>query len=312
MKILITGGRGYFGTWLVRHFQNLGYDVDILSRSTSREGVSPQAGLLSCDLRDDQKLLELLKSKPSYDVCIHTGSQNDQFEDDYETQALLVNGLGTRNLAKALCANQTGRVIYFSTFHVYGRVSGEIHEDLKPLPLKDYGTTHLVGEIYLSQFSRSFGLPATILRITNGYGAPLFPDCSKWYLIHNDLSKMAYETKRILLQSNGLARRDFIWMGDVCGAVEQLIQRKNPGDLELFNVGSETSLSMLEIAKKVQEAYLEHYSQTIPIETNSSDSTRHTEPPLVDCTRLKQEIDFQTHPRLVEEAINIFKLLERS
>jgi UDP-glucose 4-epimerase len=312
MRILITGGLGYFGSWLTEHFASRSHEVEVLSRRNSDSSLPPGVPVIQADLRDLAGLKEALSSRDPYDVCIHAGSSNDQFLPGYPEDALLVNSLGTRNLAEVLCSCSIRRIIYFSTFHVYGRTSGEIHEELHPAPIRDYGTTHYFGEIYLSQFARSNSIPSTVLRITNGYGAPKQIDSTKWYLVHNDLTKMAFEKQKIQLQSNGLSQRDFIWMGDVCTVVESLLKRSSPELFEVFNLGSGVCLSMLEVASRIKSAYLQSYGREIPIEVNSDDHSVPQQPPLVSCAKLRSQVQYHAHDHMVAEAQQIFKLLERA
>src|SRR5690606_3095721 len=132
----------------------------------------------------------------------------------YFHDALLVNALGTRNLLEALPAERVGHFVYISTFQVYGRYVGAIDESTPTEPVNDYGTTHLFAEQYVAQFGRAQKLHWSTLRLTNSYGCPKDPDMSKWFLVLNDLARMAVEQGELVLKSNGEVPRDFIWMGD--------------------------------------------------------------------------------------------------
>ena len=86
--------------------------------------------------------------------------------------ALQVNGLGSKNVAEAAVAAGVQRLIYVSTFHVYGSCDGTITEETVPIPSHPYGISKLVGEL----FCRKEGLATIILRCANGVGVPHDPD----------------------------------------------------------------------------------------------------------------------------------------
>jgi nucleoside-diphosphate-sugar epimerase len=199
-------------------------------------------------------------------------------------------------------------LIYFSTFHVYGAESGNVTEDSTALlPKNDYGISHLFAEYYIRQFHQAYNIPYTIFRLTNSYGCPKEINNSKWYLVVNDLAKNAAEKKSIILNSNGQPRRDFIWMGDVCTAVDKCIS-KGPAN-SLFNLGMGKNMSMMEVAEIVQKAGQEYFSDNISIVTNSTDKKNYDNSLTVSVDKIKNWINFSTQDKMKDEVLSIFKLL---
>ena len=241
---------------------------------------------------------------------VHTASVNDGFVERYFELAALVNVLGTRNLLEVLKDKPPKNFIYFSTFQVYGKYSGTITEDTEKLPKHDYGTSHLQAELAIKQLHVTHKLPYTIFRLTNSYGCPKDLDSSKWYLILNDLSRTAFRTKEIVLKSNGLSPRDFIWMGTVADIVEKTCSRLAPTN-EVFNISGQNTLSMLNVANAVQDAYKEKYGETIPVKTNTEDKTEYPKDLYVDSSKLRSRVQFKDIVCFKEEAIKIFEMLEK-
>jgi len=278
----------------------------VLTRGENRPIIHESLETIQVDLRD----LCGLKSKlGDYDYCLHTGSLNDAGGPDYARDALEVNALGTRNLAQVLAETELKHFVYFSTFHVYGMREGIVREDNVPMPRNDYASTHLFGEVYVKQIHATLGLPYTILRITNGYGAPYGRESSKWYLVLNDLTRMAYEKETIRLNSNGKAARDFIWIQDICQIIDHLLGKKASLN-EVFNLGSEKTTSILDLAKKVKVAFESRYQKPLEIHTNSEDMTPASKGLQVDCTKIKAVIDYELHEAFNEEIHKIFDLLQ--
>ncbi|HTF80354.1 MAG TPA: NAD(P)-dependent oxidoreductase [Cytophagales bacterium] len=301
-KILITGGLGNLGSWLTAHFAK-NWDVYVLAKN-KRPILEDQAfTYIPCDITNFEECKSVFDSH-QFEYIIHTASVNDGFVDNYYKLAIEVNTLGTRNILEAIKNHKVKHLIYMSTFQVYGKYTGKITEDTPLEPKNDYGNTHLFSEFYLKQFEKQ--VPYSAIRLTNSYGCPLDHDSSKWYLILNDLSRSAVLNREIVLKSNGLAPRDFIWMGDVCDIFERLIQ--SPPKNEVYNLAGERTFTMLEIANYVKQAYYETYGEEIPVRVNTEDTTAYPEPLQVSAQKLKAIVPFDAQPHFVEEAKKIFKL----
>ena len=309
-KLLITGGLGNLGSWFTDYFSNQAeYEVHVLA---SRERPILQEAnfkFISCDISNAEQVSQAL-SPHQYDQVIHTASVNDYFKPNFAKDALLVNALGTRNLLEHFVKQPPAHFVYFSTFQVYGQRSGLITEETSTEPKNDYGTTHLFAEYYVRQFHANHQLPYTIFRLTNSYGCPKDHDSSKWYLVLNDLARMAATEEKIVLKSNGKATRDFIWMGDVCRMVDQVLQLPQaPNDT--FNICGEQTFSMLDIAHEVQTAYENTYGKQLPISKNEQDTNQYPDDLKVSAEKLKSVISYSLTQRFQEEASAIFHMLKK-
>lgn len=303
-KVLITGGLGNLGSWMTRAFAQSGYEVLVLSQKAKYTLKEVPYTLIEADVTDLDALKQAIPD--DIDYCIHTASMNEYFVDDYPKKALLVNTLGTRNLLEALNTEKLKKFVYFSTFHVYGLQEGTITEDTQPCPKNDYASTHLFAEYYVKQFHATHQLPYTIFRLTNSYGAPFMKESDKWYLVLNDLTRSAFLNQKIILQTNGNAKRDFIWMGDVCKiTLESLSVLPN----DTYNLSSAQHYKVIELAQMVQGAYLKRYGKTIDIVTNDHDLVVYPEL-AVDNRKLKSFIAYAPDTKFLFEINKIFDLLE--
>lgn len=305
-KVLVTGGFGNLGSYIVKHLINLNYEVTILTRREKYKFENLKYKVVECDIT----ILEELKSKLNYnfDFCVHCASFNEFFVENYSKKALDINTLGTRNLLDVLNLKDLKNFIYFSTFHVYGLNSGFIDEMTVTNPKNDYASTHLFAEYYVKQFGYTHNLKYTILRLTNSYGCPMYKDTDKWYLVLNDLVKMAFEKNKIVLNSNGKAKRDFIYMGDVSNIVVKLLEIDATN--EIYNLSSNQSYEVIELAKKVKKIFEYRYNESIEIQINQNDLTKYYEL-FVENKKLKFLINFETYNNLDNEIENIFDLLEK-
>lgn len=244
MNILITGGNGYIGQYLANYFS--GENVYITARIPKRENERRMI------LEEEDTIDGICED---IDVVIHTASMDERVISQESKKALLVNAYGTRKLYLDALTYHVKKFFYLSTFHVYGKVTEQIvTEESATEPMSDYGLTHLFAEQYLRQLHlhKEHEMCTFILRLTNGVGLPGF-GVDKWYLAFNDFCRSAVREKRIVLKSNGLPRRDFIAIPDICTAVDALMRVEN--DFEVYNVSSQNTFSIREIALMVKRVY---------------------------------------------------------
>lgn len=309
-SILITGGLGNLGSWITDYLIKTDkYNITVLSHSSRSVGQKKDYELIVCDISNPEIVNKTLQGK-NYNYVIHLASVNEVFEKDYASVSLMVNSYGTRNLLDALKEKKIEKFIYFSTFHVYGINHGKITETQSPQPKNDYALTHLFAEQYIQMYHALTGLPYIIFRLSNSYGCPLERNSSKWYLLFNDLCKSAFSEEKLIIKTNGQAKRDFIYMLDVCQAVENMLN--SPVNNEIFNLGSGQSLSLIQIAEYIREAYKEEYKKEIPVIINESDFTQYDQTLCYDITKLQKSITFTPTNAFKKEAKKIFKLLDES
>lgn len=304
-KVLVTGGLGNLGSWVSTYLARNGYEVYVLTRKEKNKLQDIDYKIIEVDITNIKELE--VKLNFTIDFCVHAASFNEFFLDDYPKKALEINTLGTRNLLEVLTKKYLKNFIYFSTFHVYGTIGGEITEESPLEPKNDYGSTHLFAEYYIKQFGFTHNLQYTILRLTNSYGMPTFIDSNKWYLVLNDLVKSAYEKKKILLKSNGKVKRDFIYMGDVTNIVEKLLDREATNTI--YNLSSNKTYEVLELANIVKKEYEKKYNKNIEIQINNDDKMTYDDISVKNY-KLKSIINFEVIDKMSEEVNRIFDLLE--
>lgn len=302
-SVLITGGYGLLGSWLVRHFSDAGYQVAVLSRN-QKSFINAPHSFIRCDIRDHHELQKQLAGK-EFDFCIHAASYNEFNDPGYLEKALPINVSGTKNLLHAL-RGRIKKFAYLSTIHVYGRLEGLITEDSETVPTNDYGMTHLFAEHYVRQFASARNLDAAILRLSNGYGSPLSRDSDKWYLALNSLALSAFQDRVIRIQSNGEVSRDFIWNGDVCRVCEEILNLSAAG---IWNVSTGKNIRLIELAQIVREAYKIKYQSSLEITWNTQDLTRYS-PFQIDSGKIRSKLKLEFSDQILNETLKIFDLLE--
>ena len=272
-RYLVTGGFGYAGSWISEYLASQGHQVYVLSRRADAFEAAWPCTRISADVEavSPESLASLLPD--ALDGIVHAASLNEEFLPDYPRRALLVNGLGTRNLIAALLLKQEQQglplLIYCSTIHVYGAMRGTISEATPPQPRSDYALTHYVAEEYCRLFMRARQLPCIMVRMSNGYGAPKPPGSGKWHLLLNDLCKAAVRDGRIVLRAHPDTPRDFIWLGDVARSMHTLLERPDLAG-SLFNLSSGQSTSIGAVARRVAALAEKRLGGSVPLRFESA------------------------------------------
>jgi UDP-glucose 4-epimerase len=254
MRILITGGFGYIGGRLGQFLEGKGHQV-ILG---TREDLPAPFWLPNAETAqirwNELKSLEHLCE--GVDAVIHTAGMNAADCNNDPLAALEFNGLATARLAAAACTMKVRRFIYFSTAHIYSdNLSGIITEKTCPENFHPYATSHLAGEYSVLAACRDMCTEGIVLRMSNAFGAPVDKQVNCWMLLLNDLGKQLVQTNRIILNSNGTQKRNFIPITEVCRALSHLLTFDLPSlKSRIFNLGA-SSCSVFEMADLVRKRY---------------------------------------------------------
>lgn len=248
MRVVIPGGTGYIGGRLSEHLRALGHDVLVCSRRSRQwAGPSKDIEVIAVDWRDRKQVDSALAGADAL-VILAAANEVEAARDPVGS----AEATATQCMAWVEGARRgnVGRVVYFSTIHVYGQIDGEVvTEDRLPRPLHPYASTHLAAEIYVQTAHQTSNLAATIFRLSNAFGAPVDANVDRWTLLVNDLARQVVVNGELRLNSDGTQTRDFISLDVVCGAVEwALRQPRADGDASLYNLASGQPLSVYEMA----------------------------------------------------------------
>ena len=166
MRIVVTGGSGKGGAWVVRDLRERGYDV--LNVDQRHDGS--ESGLcLVADLTDLGQTLDALAGA---DAVVHFAAiPGPQLRPEGET--FRINTLSTYNVFAAAVAHKVRRVVWASSETVLGLpfdippAFAPIDESIEPRPESSYSLSKLVGETMAAQFARRSGIGFVGLRISN-------------------------------------------------------------------------------------------------------------------------------------------------
>jgi UDP-glucose 4-epimerase len=217
------------------------------------------------------------------DAVLHLAALNEVESERHPQQALRVNTLGTWNLLEESRRAGVSTFLYFSTFHVYGPGHTVIDENSVTRPVSHYAATHRMAELFV-------GLPSgqqrgIILRLSNGYGAPVHPAVNRWTLVVNDLCRQAVVEGRLVLKTPGTQARDFLAFPDLLAATRLLFS--STVEAGVYNVGGEHSVSIRTVAERVQAVWEEISGAQVPLEGPAASAGDRPVPVRFSIERLK-------------------------
>ena len=243
MKVLLTGGTGFIGNKFVEKFSKE-FNLIIFS---SKEKIQ------------EQKIIKTIE-KINPDVIIHlaalSGLKNCELN---QKEAFDVNVIGTENIVKG-CIKNNSRLIFLSSREVYGlTVMKKSDENDKLEPISVYGQTKMKAEKIIQKYGIKENLDYTILRVSNVYGPGSKSGINR--LIIDALNK-----KKIII-NGGEQILNLIFINDVI-QILYLILKNNKISKEIFNIGSENTISLNEFIKIL----IKLLDQNIEIQINEKPS----------------------------------------
>lgn len=240
MRVLVTGASGLIGGRLI---SVLSHGGRLNLRAGSRIPRSWPAGIEGV-VTDVSRPDLLIAACRGVDAVINLASMPEAESAADPDRALRDTAGGTRALVVAAVAAGVSRFVQLSTFKVYGNnPTGVITERSPTNPQSAYARSHLVAEEYAALHPS-----AVVLRLANGFGAPLRAATPCWGIIVNDFCRQAATTRRIVIRSDGLAWRNFVPLDDVVVALHAATESV-PGNT--YNLGSQHSMPMRVMADRV-------------------------------------------------------------
>lgn len=166
MRIVVTGGTGKGGAWVVRDLREAGHEVRNVD---VRHDGSQHGQCLVADLTDLGQAMDALAGA---EAVVHFAAiPAPEIRPDGET--FRINAMSTWNVFSAAERHRMRRVVWASSETVLGLpfdtppAFAPIDETIEPRPETSYSLSKLVGETMASQFARRTGIGFVGLRISN-------------------------------------------------------------------------------------------------------------------------------------------------
>jgi UDP-glucose 4-epimerase len=249
MKIFVTGGAGFIGSWVARVLLESGHEVVVFDNlyTGSTELIPEGAEFIEGDLLDLGATREALQGS---EAVIHLAARTVVPESVEDPQAFFqANLVGGQNLLEAMRAEGVGKIVFSSTAAVYGAPSKvPIEEDDPKFPVNPYGATKLAYEQLLHAYHACYGLDVIMFRYFNPFG-PGELDRKHTKAIPNFI-RAILSGRPIPLYWQGEQERDFFYVEDIARAHALGLEQSG---YEYYNLGSGKGTKVIDVVDLLGE-----------------------------------------------------------
>lgn len=249
MHILVTGGKGFLGQSVARHFRQMGFQVHGIGHGRIDQEMLSNYGFhywIESGITLDS--LKAINIKP--DIIFHAGgggsvqhSYDDPFLDfkkTVESTAHILEFMKT--------SSPESKLIYPSSPAAQGNhPPNPIKINAPAMPISPYGTYKLMAEQLCSVYRNNFGLKTHIIRFFSIYG-----DGLKKQLLWDASIRLLQNHENAEFWGTGKDIRDWIHIDDATRLVESMALSKK--DIPLINGGSGTGHSVSDVLRDLKEA----------------------------------------------------------
>jgi UDP-glucose 4-epimerase len=245
--VLVTGGRGFVGKWIVRRLVELGQPVVTYDRDPWPD--EPGVRSIHGELVDVMYLMRVLEEF-EVDAVIHTAAISSPDPGaQMPTATLLANVIGTANVLEASRAAGVRRVVNFSSSSIYGWHPEPVDEDTPPAPVATYGVSKVAAEGLTTVFRETHGQDVLALRVCWVYGPGL--RAPQEYV--GQMIDAALGDRPFSLASGADHPLPLVYVGDVAEAAILAAGAESVGR-SVYNVAGPDWKTLSEVAEQVRAA----------------------------------------------------------
>jgi UDP-glucose 4-epimerase len=258
-RYLVTGGAGFVGSTVVDLLVGRGDQVLVLDDLSTgrRENLGRHAGGHAVQLVEGSVLDEALVDDcmGSTDVCLHLAAAVGEPVASQPLRSLIANVRGTDVVISA-AARHDRRLLFASTSEIYGKSPlSALTEDAdrvlgSPFHSRwSYSTAKAFGEALAHEYHRERGAQNTVVRIFDTVGPR---QTGAYGMVLRHFVRRALADEDLTVYGTGAQRRCFLDVRDAAAAIALLCDAE-PAHGEVFNIGSTSPVTTLDLAAKVIE-----------------------------------------------------------
>jgi len=265
MKIIVTGGCGFIGSYVVNEALRIGHEVmvvDNLTYAASMANVPSESSnknysFVKLDISNNMAVRQVVMDYQP-DSIIHLAAETHVDRSISDSSLFIsTNIIGTFNLLEAfrnlikVTSIDNKRFIHVSTDEVFGSlnlsVAEKFNEYSRYAPRSPYAASKASSDHLVRAWHETYNLPVIITNCSNNYGPYQFPEKLIPLTIIN-----ALRGQPIPIYGNGLNIRDWLHVSDHANAILRLLESGQSG--ETYNIGAQNERANIDIVHAVCQA----------------------------------------------------------
>jgi UDP-glucuronate decarboxylase len=252
MKVLITGGYGFIGSFVAERFYKEGYEIYIIDNLSTGNKPNIDFNHKGYVLAvEDRKCEEIFRSN-RFDTVVHLAAQvNVKISVEDPTLDSKSNILGLSNMLTLSQKYNVNKFIFASSAAVYGN-NDEIPlpESATCDPISPYGINKWLGETYCNKWKELYGLDTLCFRFSNVYG-PRQGSVGEGGVISIFMERVM-KGKELVVYGDGGQSRDFIFVEDVADAIYRSSYSTLSG---VYNLSTSTENAVNDLISELQSLH---------------------------------------------------------
>ena len=265
MTILVTGGAGFIGSnfvldWLAES-QEIVVNLDLLTYAGNLENLEtvkddPRHIFVRGDIGDSVFVTSLLNQHQPRAVLNFAAESHVDRSIHGPEDFIQTNVVGTFHLLESVRAYWDGlkgdrkenfRFLHVSTDEVYGTLGPKdapFTETTPYAPNSPYSASKAASDHLVRAYHHTYGLPVLTTNCSNNYGPYHFPEKLIPLVILNALN-----TKSLPIYGDGQQIRDWLYVGDHCSAIREVLAKGTLG--ETYNIGGWNEKANIDVVKTI-------------------------------------------------------------
>jgi nucleoside-diphosphate-sugar epimerase len=258
-RVVITGGGGFIGAYLVKRMVADGWNVAVVDNMMRGDAsrfaeVADDVELFTCDVRDQDALERAFKGA---EVVMHLAAVNGT-ENFYKRPELVLD-VGLRG---ALAVVDAGRavgvpdLVFASTAEVYQTPAEIPTPETIPLMLPDslnprysYGGGKIVSELIAFNYGQDHYRQVQVFRPHNVFGPNMGWKHVEPQFIMRALAAQDASDATFPIQGDGTETRSFCYVDDIVAGI--LTMYEKGGHREIYHLGSDEEITIRELAARI-------------------------------------------------------------
>ncbi|MCU1699381.1 MAG: rfbB [Mycobacterium sp.] len=258
-RVVVTGGGGFIGAYLVKRLVHDGWDVAVVDSMVRGDAsrfaeVADDVDLFTCDVRDQDALEGAFKGA---EVVMHLAAINGT--ENFYTRPELVLDVGLRG---ALAVVNAGRevgvpdMVVASTAEVYQTPALVPTPETIPLMLPDslnprysYGGSKIVSELIAFNYGQDHYRQVQVFRPHNVFGPNMGWKHVEPQFILRALAAQDAGYGAFPIQGDGTETRSFCYVDDIVEGI--LTMYEKGGHREVYHIGSDEEVSIRDLAARI-------------------------------------------------------------